>query len=209
MGSVDAASSTAIPTGRNLFCAGHIQLQDGRLLVAGGHIQAYEGTKDTNLFNPQTATWQRGADMACARWYPTVTGLPDGRVFVVSGDGITLKDQHNQNVEVPLTDRARTRCRRSTTRPRTRGRRCRSAARRMPLYPFMFVLPDGRLFDAGPERMTRTLEPRTGQWTNVGTSPIDGRAPSSTGRARSSSPAPGPTPSSPAARRPTAPRRST
>ena len=51
----------AIPTGRNLFCAGHITLTDGRLLVAGGHIQAYEGTKDTNLFTPSTNTWPRGA----------------------------------------------------------------------------------------------------------------------------------------------------
>ena len=76
----------AIPTGRNLFCAGHITLTDGRLLVAGGHIQAYEGTKDTNLFDPKIDTWTRGPDMAVARWYPTATALPDGRVFVVSGD---------------------------------------------------------------------------------------------------------------------------
>ncbi|HWM10432.1 MAG TPA: LamG-like jellyroll fold domain-containing protein, partial [Solirubrobacteraceae bacterium] len=33
---------------------------------------------------------------------------------------------------------------------------------------------DGRLFDAGPERMTRTLNLSTGQWANVGMSPIDG-----------------------------------
>ena len=29
----------AVPTGRNLFCAGHITLTDGRLLVVGGHIR--------------------------------------------------------------------------------------------------------------------------------------------------------------------------
>ena len=29
-------------------------------------------------------------DMAEARWYPTATALPDGRVFVVSGDNVTL-----------------------------------------------------------------------------------------------------------------------
>jgi hypothetical protein len=163
----------AIPTGRNLFCAGHIQLQDGRLLVAGGHIQAYEGTKDTNLFSPQTATWQRGADMAAARWYPTVTGLPDGRVFVVSGDAVSFVNQHNPTVEVPLRIASQTTP--EIYNPSTdTWTGVPSAARTMPLYPFMFVLPDGRLFDAGPERMTRALDIATGQWTNVGNSPIDG-----------------------------------
>ena len=163
----------AIPTGRNLFCAGHIQLQDGRLLVAGGHIQAYEGTKDTNLFNPQTATWQRGADMFASRWYPTVTGLPDGRVFVASGDAVSFANQHNENVEVPLRIA-------SDTTPEVYNpatdtwTQMTAASRTMPLYPFMFVLPNGRLFDAGPERMTRTLNISTGQWTNVGMSPTDG-----------------------------------
>ena len=70
----------SIPTGRNLFCAGQVTIGDGRLLVVGGHEQAYEGIKDTNLYNPQTGTWTRGADMSVARWYPTATQLPDGRV---------------------------------------------------------------------------------------------------------------------------------
>jgi hypothetical protein len=162
-----------VPTGRNLFCAGHIQLQDGRLLVAGGHVQAYEGLKDTNLFNPQTATWQRGADMAFARWYPTVTGLPDGRVFVASGDTVSFANQQNENVEVPLRIASQTTPEIYDPAADT-WTQVPSAARTMPLYPFFFVLPDGKLFDAGPERMTRTLDLATGQWTDVGMSPIDG-----------------------------------
>jgi hypothetical protein len=46
----------------------------------------------------------------------------------------------------------------------------------MPLYPFMFVLPNGKLFDAGPDKVTRTLDLSTNQWTTVGTSPIDGQS---------------------------------
>ena len=46
----------------------------------------------------------------------------------------------------------------------------------MPLYPFMFVLPNGKLFDAGPDTMTRTLDLATGQWTTVGTSTVDGQS---------------------------------
>ncbi len=51
-----------------------------------------------------------------------------------------------------------------------------SASRRMALYPFMFVLPNGKLFDAGPDTTTRTLDLNTGQWSVVGQSPIDGQS---------------------------------
>ena len=79
----------AVPYARNLFCSGHVQLPDGRTLIAGGHISAYVGLNDTTLYNAATNTYFRGADMAESRWYPTVTQLPDGRVFVFSGDRIT------------------------------------------------------------------------------------------------------------------------
>ena len=98
----------AVPTGRNLFCAGHVTLSDGRLLTAGGHIQAYEGTKDTNLFDPKTDVWTRGQDMSNPRWYPTATTLPDGRVFVVSGDNITLGANPDPNTPVPLINWSQT-----------------------------------------------------------------------------------------------------
>jgi hypothetical protein len=51
-----------------------------------------------------------------------------------------------------------------------------AAQRRIPLYPFMFVLPNGKLFDAGPDQTTRTLDVNTGQWSTVGQSPVDGHS---------------------------------
>ena len=162
----------AVPTGRNLFCAGHVTLADGRLLVAGGHIQAYEGTKDTNLFDPTSASWERVQDMSNARWYPTATTLPDGRVMVMAGDNITLG---YNSPEVPLKNSSFTLP--EIFNPVTETwSSMPSASRRMALYPYMFVLPNGKLFDAGPERMTRTLDLQTGTWTNVGMSPIDGQS---------------------------------
>ena len=165
----------AVPTGRNLFCAGHITLTDGRLLSAGGHIQAYEGTKDLNLFDPKIATWTRGPDMAEARWYPTATALPDGRVFVASGDTITLGPNPDPNTPVPLINYSDTLP--EIYNPATNAwTSMPSASRKMPLYPYLFVLPNGKLFDAGPDRVTRTLDLQTGQWTTVGTSQIDGQS---------------------------------
>ena len=161
-----------IPTGRNLFCAGQLTIGDGRLAVFGGHEAAYVGIKDTNLYNPTTGTWTRGADMSVARWYPTTTALPDGRVFVVSGDNVTLNEP---GMSVPMTNASNTLP--SIYNPQSNTwTDLPAASRRMPLYPFMFVLPNGKLFDAGPDTTTRTFDLSTGQWTTVGTSPIDGQS---------------------------------
>lgn len=47
--------------------------------------QDYQGRKETYEFNPQTEQYERVGDMAEQRWYPTLTGLPDGQVLAVSG----------------------------------------------------------------------------------------------------------------------------
>ena len=161
-----------IPTGRNLFCAAHITLPDGRLFVAGGHIEANVGLKDTHIYNPTSDTWFRGTDMARGRWYPTATTLPDGRILVVSGDNITL---NAPGMPTPLKNGSETlpeiyNVDTNTWTPLPAGQR------RMPLYPFMFLLPDGRVVDAGPDLQTRTLNTTTGQWTNVTTSQVDGHS---------------------------------
>jgi hypothetical protein len=101
--------------------------------------------------------------------------LPDGRVFTISGDNITLGPNPDPNTPVPLINYSDTlpEIYNPTTNAWTS---MPSASRRMPLYPFMFVLPNGKLFDAGPDKVTRTLDLGTGQWTTVGNSPIDGQS---------------------------------
>jgi uncharacterized protein DUF4082/concanavalin A-like lectin/glucanase superfamily protein/galactose oxidase-like protein/Big-like domain-containing protein/purple acid phosphatase-like protein/Kelch motif protein len=161
-----------VPSGRNLFCAGEVTGPDGRLYVFGGHEDSYQGLPDTHIFNPQQRTWASGPDMSVGRWYPTVTQLPDGRIFVISGDNITL---HEPNMSVPLTNA-------SNTLPSIYDPKSQtwtdmpSASRRIPLYPFMFLLPDGKLFDAGPDTTTRTFDLNTRQWSVVGQSPISGHS---------------------------------
>ena len=46
--------SSPVPYGRNLFCAGHVQLADGRTLIVGGNISADDGLADTTIFDPPT-----------------------------------------------------------------------------------------------------------------------------------------------------------
>jgi len=141
---------TAAPAPSWLFCAGHDFLPDGRLLVAGGHISDLHGLPNTNVFDPTTGTWQALPAMAAGRWYPTNTTLPDGEVLTLAGT-----DTAGINVPVPEVWDG------------TAWRRLTTASRVLPLYPRVFVAPDGRVFYAGEEQQTRYLDVTgTGQWTD-------------------------------------------
>ncbi len=159
-----------MPYGRNLFCAGHVTLADGRTLIVGGHISANLGLADTTIYDPSTGQWTRPPDMSVGRWYPTATELPDGRVLAFSGDNIVL-DRPGQ---LPPFSDASVNSLPSVFDPATNLWTDLNGARlTSPLYPFMFVLSNGKVFDAGPDTTTRILDPATWTWSVVGTSPID------------------------------------
>jgi hypothetical protein len=47
--------------------------------------QDYHGRKESYEFNPDTERYERVGDLNDPRWYPTLTGLPNGDVIAVSG----------------------------------------------------------------------------------------------------------------------------
>ena len=108
--------------------------------------------------------------MTVGRWYPTATVLGDGRVLVFSGDNIVrtapgvpppfIGRVGNSLPEIydPATEHV--------DRPDDRP------ALTSPLYPFMFVLSDGRILDAGPDMTTRVLDAGHGTWTTIGDEPV-------------------------------------
>ena len=89
------------------------------------------------------------------RWYPTNTTLPNGDVLVVSGwvdTGVGV------NVEPQVWQTAT-----------TSWRNLSAAHLVLPFYPFMFVAPNGKVFCAGPARLSRYLNVSgTGAWSSVG-----------------------------------------
>src|SRR5262245_21976276 len=159
-----------VPYSRDLFCSGHIEVGDGKTVVFGGHIDSNVGLNDTTIYDPQTHQWTRGPDMTVGRWYPTATTLADGRVLVVSGDNMILG---RTGVPEPFIDT-------SNTLPEVFNPTNNTwtdlpqAQRFIPLYPFMFVMPDGRVFDAGPDTVNRALNVNTGTWSVIANSPFDG-----------------------------------
>jgi hypothetical protein len=149
----------------NLFCAGHAALPDGRLLVVGGHagMPGVLGVSAANIFDPVTRTWTSGAPMNFMRWYPTATALPDGRVLVTSG-GQQCETCVAEIPEIydPATD--------SWTQ-------LTNAPFAQPLYPYMFVLPDGRILNAGSDEdplATRILDLGAQTWTMLDPALVDG-----------------------------------
>ncbi len=137
-----------VDTGYNIFCAGFAHLSDGSLFIAGGNRDAQlNGIPQTHLFNPATNTWLLGPNMAAGRWYPSVTPLANGEMLITDG-GPDIP-------EVRRTDGSL--------------RTLNTASLNLPLYPWLDVAPDGRVFYSGPDQTLRKLDPAGGgSWQSFG-----------------------------------------
>jgi hypothetical protein len=152
-----------IPTGSDMFCAGLSMLADGRLISVGGHPggAAEYGIKDSNIYDPASQTWTRLPDMHYARWYPSSTTLPDGRVLALSGNISPGVWADTPEVYDPGTNTWTTLAGVNTSDMHDGG------------YPQPHVLPNGKVFvvAAGPSIM-RTLDVNAQTWVNSGTVPV-------------------------------------
>ena len=153
----DPVSNTFSPGANSpyaLFCAGHTSMADGRVFIAGGHIADYVGYPHAAIYDPSSNSLKQTPDMNQGRWYPTATVLANGDVLVVSGD---INSNTNTN-PLPQIYSPATNSWRSLT----------SAQLVLPLYPLMFVAPNGKVFDAGTSPQTRYLDTTgSGAWTKV------------------------------------------
>ena len=137
----------------DLHCGAQATLADGRTIALGGvQVTPHVGTKVTGLFDPFSNTWTQGTPMTYARWYGTATTLADGRVLVSSGD-----DQNTNRVMLPeIFDPI------LNTWTVLSG-----ASKDLGLYPYMYVLPNGKVFNAGTGKSTNFLSlAGTGSWTS-------------------------------------------
>jgi hypothetical protein len=149
----------------NLFCAGHISLTNGKILVAGGHVTAYVGINDSTLFDAATEQWSAGAPMTQARWYPSVINLPDGKALVVSGASNCpgCATPNGSRAGVALIPEV-------YDTPNGTWSQLPGASMYFPLYPHLFVVPDGRVVVTGSQEeavVTRALDLTTQTWSTV------------------------------------------
>ncbi|MBB5330926.1 galactose oxidase-like domain-containing protein [Tunturiibacter gelidoferens] len=160
-----ASTFTNVPTSPDLFCSGHALMSDGRILVVGGYGGSATtiGIKNAEIFDPTSLTWTPVPDMQYRRWYPNATTLSDGRILVVAG----WQTSANTNAGISEIYAPATNTWTSLT----------NANNPFETYPFMYVMPDGRVIHiGGSEYATDTdiLDLTTTNWSVVDSNIVDG-----------------------------------
>ena len=156
---------THVPDAKaDLFCAGQAVLADGRILVVGGTAtDGGLGVDNITAFNWQSETWSELAPMKFARWYATGTTLSDGKVLAISGYDKGPEDL----VTTPELFSPATNTWQSLT----------AAKNSIPIYPFIYQLPDGRVAWLGASEgptQSQVLDLQTNQWSTIDSRVIDG-----------------------------------
>jgi hypothetical protein len=158
---------TSVPDNlTDIFCAGHVNMPDGRLyVVGGGGSGPGSATKNTDIFDPVALTWSSGASEVLNRWYPTETVLGDSRVLSTGGaSGCTSCYVQTPEVYSPTTNSW-------TLLPSS------ATSTNTPSYPFMYLLPDGRVIQVGASEhptLTQVLDLTAQTWTVVDSRILDG-----------------------------------
>ncbi|WP_374209161.1 galactose oxidase-like domain-containing protein [Kitasatospora sp. A2-31] len=96
--------------------------------------QDFQGIRSAFEFNPDTELYEPVTDMAYARWYPTLTGLGDGRVVTVSGldDTGQILSGNDNEIYDPVSKTW-----------------SKAPDRYFPTYPSIFLTASGKLFYSG------------------------------------------------------------
>ena len=148
----------------DLFCAGQAVLADGRVLVVGGTAtNGGLGVPNLTAFNWHSESWEALAPMHFPRWYATGTTLSDGKVLATSGSNRSAEDI----VPVPELYSPVSNTWQSLT----------AASHSMPIYPFIYQLPDGRIAHLGGSEQptaSEVLNLATNQWSTIDSRVIDG-----------------------------------
>ncbi|MGH7277219.1 MAG: galactose oxidase-like domain-containing protein, partial [Candidatus Rokuibacteriota bacterium] len=135
----------------DLFCNGMSFLPDGRALITGGNLQynPFRGIRTTTIFDPVTEKFIQVQDMARGRWYPSNALLADGRTMTFSG----WLEGGGTNNAVELYDV-----------PTGWGPEYR-APFTPPLYPWLHLLPNGKIFQSGASRDSHIFDPASRTWS--------------------------------------------
>ena len=138
----------------NLWSGAHAFLNDaaGTILALGGYFfpPAPPLTADTErrafLFDPPTLSWSHATELNVRRFYPTSLSLADGSVLALFGQN-TSSGTPSASLEIFTPG----------------GAGSWSAPKAVPFnyfyYPWTFLLPNGDLFVAGPQKPARRFDP--------------------------------------------------
>lgn len=142
----------------DVFCSGTAALADGRPLVIGGtNNYSFTGENRASFFDPATNEFAQSQSMVNGRWYGSATTLGDGRVMAFSG--LNLSGGTNNTTEIYDLQNAGAGWNPPVTAPFS-----------PPLYPRMYLLPNGKVFYTGQGSGANNanswiFDPLGGSWT--------------------------------------------
>ncbi len=127
----------------DMFCGGTVLRPDGKFQVMGGR----NTVRLSSIFNWQTTSWSRAADMNDPRWYTGSLVLPVGDIFTVSGSGgDNTAERYN-----------------GTSWRKYSGINWSPIASLTTIEanwtPLVFVAPDGRIIHIGPTKTLNWVNP--------------------------------------------------
>jgi fibronectin type 3 domain-containing protein len=121
----------------DMFCSGVVTLADGRALVVGGTGNyTFTGEARASLFDAKSARFAQSQSMAQGRWYGSVIELADGRAMAMSG--LTQTGAVTRAIEIY-----------DPSNPGGGWVGAGTAPFSPPLYPRIFLLPNGNVFYNG------------------------------------------------------------
>jgi hypothetical protein len=138
-------TTTAVATPYDMFCSGHVTLPNGDVLIAGGtmtfqgvnNAPTFQGSQNSYIFHVATNTFTKVNQTLDGHWYPTLTKLGTGDVWMAGGLG------SNGNGSM-VTEMFKTST--STWQPVTATKQTWTYWGE---YPAMFLLANGNLFYTG------------------------------------------------------------
>jgi plastocyanin len=144
----------SVAADENIWSGAHAHLNDaaGTVLVHSGFMTGGGVSADTErrafLFDPTTNAFTAAAELNTGRFYPTTLTLGDGRAMTLFGeDHAHAAGTGVQSFEIFTPG----------------GAGAWSAPKTLPFnyfyYPWTFLLTDGHLFIAGPQRPARHVDP--------------------------------------------------
>ena len=174
----------------DLFCCGFSQLGNGNILIVGGTKDYDTGTDGkwhgTNVayeFDVDSSSFLKVQSMAHGRWYPSMSILPSGKVFVMTGydeygtlNGLTeIYDPTLKTFSIEYDPSSSlVYCVGSGSTLPGAGSPCYGGTNHgvnpssTTVYSRTIVMPSGLVFRGGQKQSLYMWDPITGKWTSAG-----------------------------------------
>ncbi len=151
----------------DMFCPGIAYLPDGRLLVNGGSSSSHTALYDP--FSGANGSWADAAPMNIARGYNSTVTLSNGNVFTIGGSWAGSSGSKDGELWSPGAGWQLTHISDNAIMGNDLLDQAQGFVEFGDDHAWLFAMPNGRVFQAGPSAQMNFFDPATGVSTPAGT----------------------------------------